>query len=243
MLQMWTQAPWAILVPLITSPFLPLYLTYHPEWQRRFVSILTAFIQEIYPKECCREVQIILSTHSPLLLGDMPSRNVIYLKKDEKTGITQTDGRGRIETFGQNIHLILRDSFFLSDGTIGEFAGKKIQNVVDGLEEIRRVLEDWQTAKCQFDFSEGKECISKIKEEFEPVISLLAEGIIKSKLMELASDYTRQLEILTMPRPQYKDFSSKEPKRQYADFTSEELKEELERISRELNRRGKGEWE
>lgn len=218
-------------------------LTYHPEWQRRFVSILTAFIQEIYPKECCREVQIILSTHSPLLLGDMPSRNVIYLKKDEKTGITQTDGRGRIETFGQNIHLILRDSFFLSDGTIGEFAGKKIQNVVDGLEEIRRVLEDWQTAKCQFDFSEGKECISKIKEEFEPVISLLAEGIIKSKLMELASDYTRQLEILTMPRPQYKDFSSKEPKRQYADFTSEELKEELERISRELNRRGKGEWE
>lgn len=100
-------------------------LTYHPEWQRRFVSILTAFIQEIYPKECCREVQIILSTHSPLLLGDMPSRNVIYLKKDEKTGITQTDGRGRIETFGQNIHLILRDSFFLSDGTIGEFAGKR----------------------------------------------------------------------------------------------------------------------
>lgn len=216
-------------------------LTYHPEWQRRFVSILTAFIQEIYPKECCREIQIILSTHSPLLLGDMPSRNVIYLKKDEKTGITQADGSGRIETFGQNIHLILRDSFFLSDGTIGEFAGKKIQNVVDGLEEIRRVLENWQTAKCQFDFSEAKECISKIKEEFEPVISLLAEGIIKSKLMELASDYTRQLEMLTMPRQQYKDFSSKEPKRQYADFTSEELKEELERISRELSRRGKGE--
>lgn len=212
-------------------------LTYHPEWQRRFVSILTAFLQKIYPKECCREIQVVLSTHSPLLLGDMPSHNVVYLKKDKTTGITQADGSGSIGTFGQNIHLILRDSFFLQKGTIGEFAGKKIQYVVDGFEEIRRFLKDWQTEESQPDFSKAESYISKIKGEFEPIISLLAEGIIKGKLMDLASEYTRQLEKLMEPKQQYIDFPIRETKQQYADFSSRELEEKMERISQELARR------
>ena len=59
------------------------------------------------------QYQIVLSTHSPLLLGDMPQHNVIYLRTNDETGITEVDNSGRLETFGQNIHLILRDSFFL----------------------------------------------------------------------------------------------------------------------------------
>ena len=99
-------------------------LTYHPEWQRRFLSVITAFLQEIYPAQCCREMQILLSTHSPLLLGDMPRDNVVYLRADEKTGMTQADG-----------------------------------------------------------------FVHRIEQELEPVIRLLADGIIKSKLSEMAQSY------------------------------------------------------
>lgn len=46
-------------------------LTYHPEWQREYISLLTAFLIRVYPPSCCKNIQIILSTHSPILLDNM----------------------------------------------------------------------------------------------------------------------------------------------------------------------------
>lgn len=202
-------------------------LTYHPDWQRRFISVITAFLQEIYPPECCKEIQILLSTHSPLLLGDMPHHNVIYLTTNEKNGESKVENSGVIETFGQNIHLILRDSFFLKKGTIGEFAGKKIQEIVDGLESIRRHLEEWETGKAEVEEEKADENICKIEKEFYPVITLLADGIIKNKLIEISSEYVKRLEKL------------KKPVDEYADMTLEQLNDEMRRIIKEMERRRK----
>ncbi|MBR3381440.1 MAG: AAA family ATPase [Clostridia bacterium] len=102
-------------------------LTLHPEWQRRLIRLLTAFLPSIYPETCVKDMQLVLSTHSPLLLGDIPSENISYLGKDN-------DVPG--ETFGQNIHTILRDGFFLESGTVGAFAGARINGIADRLEEI-----------------------------------------------------------------------------------------------------------
>ena len=202
-------------------------LTYHPEWQRRFLSVITAFLQEIYPAQCCREMQILLSTHSPLLLGDMPRDNVVYLRADEKTGMTQADGSGRIETFGQNIHLILRDSFFLRKGTIGEFAAKKIQDVTDVLETIRIFLKKEGSGETIADREEADGFVRRIEQELEPVIRLLAEGIIKSKLSEMAQSYKREL----------KSRSGSGQTGSYQDLTEAELRSQLARIRDELERR------
>lgn len=202
-------------------------LTYHPDWQRRFISVITAFLQEIYPKECCKVIQVLLSTHSPLLLGDMPQHNVIYLKTDNQTGITEVDNSGQLETFGQNIHLILRDSFFLCKGTIGEFASKKIQDVTNGLEDIRVSLEKWKSGDGEVDQDKVNNYIYKIEKEFYPIISLLAEGIIKTKLMEMSLQYVRQMEgLLYSATP-------------YADMTSEQLQKEMMKIKEELEKRQK----
>lgn len=105
-------------------------LTLHPEWQRRLIYVLTTFIPHIYPNTCVRNIQLLLSTHSPLLLGDIPQENVVYLtsnklKDEESTPICKMPS----ETFGQNIHTILKDSFFLNQGTIGEFAARKINKM------------------------------------------------------------------------------------------------------------------
>lgn len=107
-------------------------LTLHPEWQRRLIHVLTAALPLIYPKSCARDMQLILSTHSPLLLGDIPRENICYL------GGGRSDGAGEAseETFGQNIHTLLKDSFFLDNGTVGEFASSKINDIATRLQEI-----------------------------------------------------------------------------------------------------------
>ncbi|MBO6060724.1 MAG: AAA family ATPase, partial [Clostridia bacterium] len=93
-------------------------LTYHPEWQRRFISVLTAVIEKMFPGYGLENIQIILATHSPLMLGDFPAASTIYLKKGDG-GMTLVDHERRHSTFGENLYTILDDSFFMND-TIGE---------------------------------------------------------------------------------------------------------------------------
>ncbi len=52
-------------------------LTYHPRWQKRLVADMCRFIPRILPDKNL-EIEIIFTTHSPILLGDMPKGNVIY---------------------------------------------------------------------------------------------------------------------------------------------------------------------
>ena len=89
-------------------------LYYHPELQRTFVcnlldGILRAKLRHI------KWISIQIVTHSPFVLSDIPSYNVLALKKDN----TEV---GRIPCFGGNIHEMLKQSFFLQNGTVGEFA-------------------------------------------------------------------------------------------------------------------------
>ena len=154
-------------------------LTYHPEWQRQFVSVLTAFLPKVYGNCGVKDVQVFLSTHSPLLLGDIPKNNVSYL-----TSGTENANDEEIETFGQNIHQILKNSFFLSNGTVGAFAEEKINNTAARLRRIAKLLKEKEEP---LDL-EGIEDFFSVKREMEEcrqVIDLVAPGILKSKLMDL----------------------------------------------------------
>ena len=65
-------------------------------------------------------VNIIMSSHSPFLLSDMPSSHVLLLKD----GRVWTDARFS-NTFGANISTLLNEDFFLEKGFIGGFAQQK----------------------------------------------------------------------------------------------------------------------
>lgn len=52
----------------------------HPEWQRAFVSYLLAFF-DYFPLE---DIQIVLTTHSPILLSDILRQDIVLLKKKMK---------------------------------------------------------------------------------------------------------------------------------------------------------------
>lgn len=115
------------IIILLDEPDLQL----HPEWQQKFISLLLNLLYVYFPKV---KFQIILTTHSPILLSDIPSKNVIFINKNP-------DGTSKVcselnikETFAANIHTLYNNSFFLDGIPIGEFAKHKIEEIYDRIE-------------------------------------------------------------------------------------------------------------
>ncbi len=161
-------------------------LTLHPEWQRRLIAILTTFIPQIYPASCVKDIQMLLTTHSPLLLGDIPNENITYLFN--RKGMPHTSYRTvEGETFGQNIHTILKENFFLKNGTVGAFAARKINDTAERLEEIKNHVSQEKT-NAQYD---------EEMEEIRKVIDLVAPGVLHNRLNEL---YTETMVALNQRR-------------------------------------------
>ena len=80
----------------------------HPLWQQKLLSYL---IQEIKNQYSNKKVQIIFTTHSPIVLSDIPRSNVIFLKREnDQCSIDEESRHG--ETFGANIYKLFNDAFF-----------------------------------------------------------------------------------------------------------------------------------
>lgn len=94
-----------------------LELYFHPDLQRRLVDFIIKGLKQCNFRHI-RNVHILMVTHSPFVLSDIPSRNILGLKKD---GTPMDHNEGIVKSFGANIHDILRHPFFLKDGAVGEF--------------------------------------------------------------------------------------------------------------------------
>jgi len=102
-------------------------LYFHPEYQRKYVNqlieTLKFFTEDTkYPMN----INVIFSTHSPFILSDIPSQNILKLEE----GIQLKD-KETVNSFGANIHDLLANEFFLKEGTVGEFANKKISELIN----------------------------------------------------------------------------------------------------------------
>ena len=158
-------------------------LTLHPEWQRRLVLILTAYLPQLFPADCVKDMQVILSTHSPLLLGDIPGENITYLPSKQKPDKTRTLPG---ETFGQNIHTILKESFFLENGTVGAFAAKRINYIAERLENIRKQAEN----------APDGQLLPTLEQELRALkreIDIVADGVLRFRLDQLYRAANRAL--------------------------------------------------
>jgi predicted ATPase len=106
-------------------------LSLHPRWQQKFLLWIIQFTTSLFQGV---NIQIIITTHSPIMLSDFPRDNVIYL--DKNIDLLTQDFKRNIKTFGNNIHTLFLDSFFLSDeGTVGAFAEMKINEIAHELIE------------------------------------------------------------------------------------------------------------
>lgn len=119
----------------------------HPEWQRKWLYVFPQMVEELFEDTGIDDIQFVLATHSPLLLGDIPSRCAKYVKYNDKDGniiINEEmyDEEGKIETFGQNLYTILRNGFFLEKGAIGEIAIKKSEEIAEAFRLIQKLSGD-----------------------------------------------------------------------------------------------------
>ena len=89
-------------------------LYFHPEMQRQFLRSLIDGVRRANLTHI-KWVNICVVTHSPFVISDIPSGNVLALKKDDSKV-------EKLPCFGANVHEMLRHSFFLENGTMGEFA-------------------------------------------------------------------------------------------------------------------------
>lgn len=124
---------------------------FHPDWQRRYLKLVIDFIKALKTiKPKLPDFQIIISTHSPILLSDIPNSCTNYLKR-EKGQTKKANGDEIGETFAENVFQLYRKSFFMKDGLVGEFARYKIhelENKIDNgetegvLNEIKMIGDD-----------------------------------------------------------------------------------------------------
>jgi predicted ATPase len=136
--------------------------TFHPDWQKRILSWLIEFV-----KHYSMQINIIVATHSPFLLSDIPKQNIIFLEKDEKTGnCINATNKVDINPFGANIHTLLSHGFFMKDGLMGEFAKEKINQVYNFI-----VQKDTN--------------FIKTKEEAQNIINLIGEPMLRKELQFL----------------------------------------------------------
>lgn len=105
-------------------------MCYHPEYQRLYISNLVNSLKRYRINESLN-ICVVLSTHSPFVLSDIPQSNVLILKKGE----IRAD-KYAINAFGANVNDLLAHKFFLENGFIGKFAQQKILDLVDRIESL-----------------------------------------------------------------------------------------------------------
>lgn len=92
-------------------------LYYHPDLQRRFVWLLTNALKSTVLRRIFG-VNIIIVTHSPFVLSDIPRSNILVLgEKDDME-----------DTFGANILDLFRKSFIMQS-TVGEYARQELSQI------------------------------------------------------------------------------------------------------------------
>jgi len=103
--------------------------TMHPSWQRKLVRTMILFFERFVQDV---NVQLLFSTHSPLLLSDMPMDNVCCLrrKRNGKTDANSIKRSGIINTFVASVSDLYLIPYFMKEGTTGEFATKKVNRLL-----------------------------------------------------------------------------------------------------------------
>lgn len=171
-----------------------LYL--HPEWQRRIIFELIDAVNNQFPN---KTFQIIISSHSPIVLSDIPSDNTTYLMRENGLIAQQKD---KTQTFGANIHTLYKDAFFIKNGlAMGEYAQIYVNKII------------YDIRSNEFD-----------KEDIEKRIMIIGEPVIRKKLSQLINEPKTITKVDASERKQIVDFLKRqkaEIERQIAILESE----------------------
>ena len=143
-------------------------ICFHPEFQRRFVYELLGYIKRLFMNRNA-SFNILIATHSPFILSDIPQSNILYLE-DGKMVMPE----GIKNPFAANICDILYQSFFLKQGFVGEFARKKIKHIIERLLPGDYFLDDSEA-------------------EYHLLMELIGDPFLKMQLQQLYEDRRKRI--------------------------------------------------
>lgn len=139
-----------------------LYL--HPQWQIEFFDKLITVLPKIFKGN----IQLLLTSHSPFLLSDLPKQNITVVSPNREEQ-TLNGNKLETETFAGNIYALYEEPFFLGNQRMSAFAKKKV-------DEIYREVEGYSKLK-----TEEKELLKR-------KIALIGDEVIKFHLMKRVAD-------------------------------------------------------
>lgn len=143
-------------------------LYFHPEFQRRFVSDLLKAIGRLTLGKFdvsnqflgINSINILFATHSPFILSDIPSSNILRLKDGKPETVAE-------KTFGANIHDLLANDFFLHESFMGKFAMNLINDLIIQIEN----------KKVEYSREQQNVILQKIE--------LIGENVLRNSLLDL----------------------------------------------------------
>ena len=108
--------------------------TMHPQWQRKVIKNMCGVCNKAN-----KDFQIWISTHSPIMLSDVPKQAAIFLRISKKNNQKESVSRPR-SSFAQQIYTLYNDAFFMKQGVIGAFAEGKISAIYHELSTLEKDL-------------------------------------------------------------------------------------------------------
>lgn len=143
------QPPWLSTVPWVKPYDVLLFVdegetSLHPNLQRELIWKTIWFLGLVAPHA---RVHVIFSSHSPVILSDLPIGNVTFLReigseeKPDASSVVQAmhTRKGRGNTFGAAIFDLYEQSFFMQEGNVGQFATEKIDAILAAVNSSRAV--------------------------------------------------------------------------------------------------------
>lgn len=128
----------------------------HPAWQRKILNHIISYLVSINEEYSVFDNLIImLSSNSPFYLSDLPKQNIFFFGCENEIK--------NENTFGQNIHMLMRNNFFMNEGLMGEFSLKKINQAIAKLNS-----------------TEWKEFIGEV----QFLCDIIGETVIRNSLLE-----------------------------------------------------------
>ena len=164
----------------------------HPEWQRTFVKDIKEFAENLFSKHNIH-VQIMIATHSPIMLSDIPKQNVLYLKN-----IFDEEKNNQPETFGSNIFKLYNNAFFMDEGAIGAFAKEKLEILLKDIIDRNGDKNDIQK---RINLIGDDFLRSKFQAQFESLYNTDLDSEIAALEKKLAELNQRRAEIIKVNKP------------------------------------------
>ncbi|WP_318421311.1 AAA family ATPase [Photobacterium leiognathi] len=141
-----------------------LYL--HPEWQLFFVKKMTEILSSLNKSS----VQLIITSHSPLIMTDFPKRCLILLENRNKETFIK---KNSFNPFGANLYELYSQGFFLKESKVGALAFEKITSLIN---EIK-----YNTTG------------SPLHEDFYLTLDLISDEVSKAEIMRLTKKHDKDI--------------------------------------------------